>query len=406
MRTFSLFFALLIVINGYTLGFGKTLGLSLPQLFFPFIFVYAILGCGIREFVIPKLYIYFILYISIVNLLTAPEFSLSNVISIALFGFSIAFMLSYSLLDINDFLRFYKILVIVSIGFFAFQELNFKAFGLRPSGLVPGLPLMANSEGGDASYAEQLSKAYRSSSFFLEPSYFADFLGPFLGVSLFMMKGAQRYIYSAIITITLLVLGSGNGLLIMAIVWGFRMFKTVKNASFLAKVASVLFFASLIFATVLYFRSSEMGASVIERSSNLDSDRSASMRIYRGWAVYDDMPIIYKIVGANSHRIDSFIMNSSSSFLFEQNDKYLNTWQYIFITGGVIGFILFFLFLFSVYRNNTDLGKILVLLIVATSFTSSTYLSVGMLFYLVFAYKLKWQELETENENSYNADVE
>ena len=403
MRIFSLFFSLIIVINGYTLGFGKTLGLSFPQLLFPFLFLYAILGCRIRDFIIPKLFLYYILYISVVNLSTAPEFSLSNLISIALFGFSLAFMLSYSLLDIPTFLKAYKIIVIVCIAFFAIQELNFRAFGVRPSGLIPGIPLMANSEEGDASYIEHLKGVYRSSSFFLELSYFADFLGPFLGVSLFMMKGAQRYIYSAIITITLLVLGSGNGLLILGIVWGVRIIKTVKIASFIAKIASILLFASLIFVGVNYYTNSEMGASVIERGSNLDSDRSASMRIYRGWAVYDDMPTIYKIVGSNSHRIDSFIRNSSASFLFDQNDKYFNTWQYIFITGGIIGFILFLLFLLSLYRNNTDLGKTLILLTIVTSLTSSTYLSVGMLFYLVFAFKLKWQEREARYKLIFNA---
>lgn len=394
---FTCFVVLMPIMNSYTIPIGKEFGLSLPQLLFPFIAIVILLTRKRICFAIPKKFLYFGIYISIVNLVTSPTFSVFKLVPLSVIGFLFAIGLCLTYVDIKTFLKVYKWSVSIAICFFVFQELIYSLTGYRPDGLLRGIPLMANSIMGDDAYIDSLQSAYRSSSFFLEPSHFAEYITPLLGIELF--RGKRIGLYPVLITITLLFLRSGNGIIMLLALWSVWLFLSLKDGKLIKKTAIILVFIPLFFYAGKQYLASETGSIIAERSQNLNDGRSSYMRIIRGYLVYADMPLSQKILGTSDDNIPSIIKNSSVAYTFGDGESYFNAVQTVLITGGIIGFILYFIWLFSVFSKNLIPGKITLILLLLLSLTSSIYLSVSMVFYMTLAYKFQRISLDgTEPE--------
>lgn len=400
---FTCFVVLMPIMNSYTIPIGKEVGLSLPQLIFPFVAIIILLTKQRICFAIPKKFLYFGIYISIVNLVTTPTFSVVKLVPLSVIGFSFAIGLCLTYVDFKTFLKVYKWTVSIAIGFFAFQELIYSLTGYRPDGLLRGIPLMANTILGDDVYIDNLQSAYRSSSFFLEPSHFAEYITPLLGIELF--RGRRIGLYPVLITVTLLFLRSGNGIVMLIVLWSVWLFLSLKDGRSLKKIAVILVFIPLFFYVGKQYLASETGSVVAERSQNLNDGRSSYMRIIRGYLVYADMPLLQKILGTSDDNMPSIIKNSSVASTFGDGESYFNAVQRVLITGGIIGFLLYFIWIFSVFSENSIPGKITLILLLLLSLTSSIYLSVSMAFYMTLAYKFKQMSqcgVESEEKTKSN----
>lgn len=307
--------------------------------------------------------------------------------------------LFFSIINFGQFLRSYTVITYLSISFLYIQFL-FGAAGIQISGIATFLPLSFLDESDSATYLSKIStETWRYCSFFSEPALFAQYLMPFYALSLFLRKGKDRIIKCIIVSGALLLLRSGNALLILGIItlcfFIYSIFSSWSAKKFVGLVAVIILLA----VGGTYYLQSEDAAELMDRQEELYDDNketSGFFRIYRGYFVYEELSIFEKIFGANNTTLmDQAIQKSPVAYLFRENDYYFNTVQNILIKTGMVGCLIFIIFLISLYRRTNPAGKLIIITMIAISFVASMYLSNIMLIYLIFAYKLK-----KSNENS------
>ena len=170
---------------------------------------------SVKKDVIPKfLWIYFVYFIIITifsgvyNILEMP-----NRVAGVMFSF-LQFLMFFGCANIGFFYKSYKIAGIVTVIFFFLQEFSFHTTGYRISGIIPFLPLNPTFAAMDTfgSFQEYLSIVGRSTAFFSEPAHLAQFLLPFLAMSIYLERGINRWLLGGGTCIALFVLQSGNGI--------------------------------------------------------------------------------------------------------------------------------------------------------------------------------------------------
>ncbi len=241
--------------------------------------------------------------------------------------------------------KYYSFLVYCSCALFVVQEITFILSGARISGMIPGLPLVYQDI--SEAYIQRMLTVSRSSSFFLEPAYFAEFLFPFIIIKLFANTKKSRIEAIAVSAIMLLV-RSGTGVFLLLIVWGawffFGSFK--KSTKYSVAVALGFVFTALLlyggFEQSLYNRTQELD---FERGA-LGESSSGFIRFYRGYYYYAELPFINKLFGAPADVVDS-IMNLYYSFSVNKNSTFLNGAQTLLINYGFFSFVFYMRHLFQ-----------------------------------------------------------
>lgn len=314
----------------------------------------------------------------------------------------LAYMMFFDVIKLDSLLKYYKIVAIICISFFYIQEIFYYTIGYRISGLMTFLPLSLGIE-DTSSYFEHLSIAERSSSFFSEPSHFAQFLLPLFALIL-LEKQKVSYRWAIIIFITLLLLQSGNamiGMLAIVLVYIRKIFSTSS-----ARVKMGGFACCFLLLIVGYFYvTSIMGERLLERQSQVSGEMEHSsgfIRVFRGYYVFEVGSLADQIFGTNSRsQVESRIQQSKVSYLFRDNDMYFNMVQSVLIRTGYIGLLIFIVIIVTLWKRNNYQGKAILLAFISLSFTSSLYFSMTMALYLVLAQKIRQQNLCELKSNNF-----
>ena len=297
--------------NYYGYGF-VTLSFLLALL----LFVYAIRQRGYFAIVQPLCMIFYVLYFGVTRFLYNVSSLYAAIAPSIIFIFLLGGFLNREVI-LNNFLRFYRIIVLVNIAFLFFQESLYYAFGYRIIGILSFLPLTniggANFEASQ--YADTASMAARSSAFFSEPAHFAQFLLPLLIVELFYVRSKMAYVRSSVYVMALLVLASGNAVLGLGVIGIFLILYVLKHLHPLVSMAIVTFSIIIIGVSVNMVMETEYGEKLVERVEELEPDQtqvsSGFIRIFRGYYIWDEMDIKEKLIGINSiqevgEKINSF----------------------------------------------------------------------------------------------------
>lgn len=286
-------------------------------------------------------------------------------------------------------LRYYFIIVIFSLMFFYFQELYFWVLGSRIPGVIPFLEFSYYNDVSNEDIKNFQENTNRSSSFFLEPALYAQFLLPAL---IYNMKYKMKSIvYMCCIILAFILLRSGVGLIIsafcMLVFLHHIPFKTqFKKYSFI--VFSYLFFS----LALLWIAQTNYVVELTNRTSEFDSgnyESSGFVRILRGYYLFSDLPLINKFFGVGTSNLSNVIQKSSMAFMFGDNEVYLNGIQAILIGGGIIGLFLFLWMIYRLCMKVNFTGKMILTSFLVISFMASSYLSVIMLLYTVLALQFK-----------------
>lgn len=346
----------------------------------------------------PILLLYYFIYLLSVTFISC-FFNFSELIgrSFGVIHSFLVFALFFSIKDIDYLYKSYKYFVFAAITLFFAQEVSYAVTGVRISGLIPFLPLNSTFSDFENTYSfhDFLKLVKRSSSFFSEPAHFAQFLLPFLPLSLYLESGLKKAIYPSLVVISLYMLQSGNGIIGLSVL---LVIYTVYYFHYLSigyKVVLVVF-VSFFFVFVAHFLAdSEIGQQYLGRSGELLSttdsaeDASGFVRIYLGYYVYNEYDIFEKIIGINNFvEIQSKISQSSYGSLLN-GVLYFNTIQNYLIKAGLIGLLFFLLLLRKIYRENNICGKSIVITFFVLSFMSSMYLTPVMILYLLFALRIR-----------------
>lgn len=367
--------------------FGINAGKILMFLYFLFLLVF-----GKKKKYLPKPLKLFLIYA-----FTIPQFVaillgytsnfVGSYITLTLYILCLCFSIPY--INICLFKKYYSVVIVIAIGVFTLQEISALLTGARFSALIPFLTLY---NGVPASqFASVIANESRSCSLFVEPSHFAQYLAPFLAISLCELSKKNKLFdgMSVIVSMVLLLLRSGNGLLMLAFIWMLHLlFVDIKWSK---KIFIVI---PLVFVGLLYtlprLAESEQGQEILERQKTMEMDysgesRSATIRIYRGFFVYGDAPAVVKILGVGLGGADDVIDKSSYNWMFFK-EHYLNNASGLLISYGVLGTILFLLFLFS-FRIKKEKGTNLALWgFIILCFMESFMFDTRMLLYLCAIY--------------------
>lgn len=305
------------------------------------------------------------------------------------------------LFDLKIGLKLYRVIAFVCIIFFLFQEYSYYTLGMRPSGIISFLPLNIDYINEISSYIQTRANSDRSSSFFSEPSYFAQFLLPLLILELFIINKRTKINIVSIflILVTLLLLQSGGGIIgLSLVIMGYVATVIRRNLhKFLILIPLISITAAFFILNIV---NSKYNFQILNRGSELSGEiaySSGFVRVYRGYYVFKEYPLIQKIFGINNpESLNPYINKSEvSSFFYREGDQYFNTIQLHLLFLGFTGLCIFFLIIRKLYIKNSLSGKMIILLYCLLSFMEYIYLNNVMTLYFILAYSLKEEEMQS-----------
>jgi hypothetical protein len=350
----------------------------------------------------PKYFWMFFLYMFLLRFLNYVDFSFSNFFSFNLIVFGLFLGISCKHFDLTYGLKIYQTIVLICCCFFFLQEVMFLISGTRVVGLLSWFPL--NTGMSNADYIRLFSLHDRSASFFLEPAHFAQYISPLLAVQLFKNKKPVINFYAILISVTLLLLRSGTGVIIMSIIWIIWIFFHLRNSSLIKRLSIILILLPAFFSGVYLYLSSELGKSIAERGSEFtdySSTTSAYVRIIRGYELLYDFPVLNKLFGMNPpSRLQLFISKGEMSFLFPENDLLFSGIQSVLVFGGVVGLLIFSFHFHFLLKKTCIESRIVGIAFIIMSFISPIYLMGEMLlcYSIMYSYKIKYNSTESKLE--------
>lgn len=343
----------------------------------------------------PKYIIVYWLYCAIALVVLSNTFKITYLIpgGISTFIFFIMLGVLLSQGDNSALLKYFRLIFVPIAILFVTQEVSFKVTGSR---FCFYLPISSDTVNyGDLTF-KQLEAVYkfndRSASLFMEPAYFAEFLLVHLVLELFSGDNVDKLYtpWAILICLILLILRSGTGLMGLALLVTIKLLSFYKRKRSKNLIALILIVLPLIYFGSVYYLSTEVGESMMKRSSELtDQSGSSYDRIFRGLELFNAMPLLNQCIG-----IDPSIFRASNMYNGVETLKdgmLYNGFQTVLISYGFIGTFLILLVYISIYRKSSILTKSALLLLLLLSWIESLYLTPLMLILTVIAYTSKRQ---------------
>lgn len=391
-------------IEPYALSDGGTAMFKLFMLLNILFFLYK----GRRQKYENKLFNHFVLYaLSIPTIIAILYGYTSSVIgsylTLLLFVFNLILVIPHVRVPLLR--QYYKYAIFICIVVFCLQELSYYATGTRFMALIPYFHTIY--AGVDMnSFIAKMSMEDRSCSMFLEPSHFAHFLLPFLAMELGFLHDEGKLLnrLTIIISIVLLFLRSGNGLIVMAIIWVFA----VLFSNLSRPIKYYVIFPLALFVSIYgfsAFSNTEMGQSILERTEELNTNitevNSGFIRVWRGYYIFEEQPTIVQLFGVGYGGLENAVHNSRLQWMFfSSTDTYVNNVQAFLLSYGIIGTILFLLFLYKLCDKKSFSTSLVVITFISLCFLDNFFWSSKMLFILSIPVALNYSKYSQHETNT------
>jgi hypothetical protein len=229
-------------------------------------------------------------------------------------------------------------------------------------------------------------------SLFSERAHLVQYLAPYIALCLFsktLIKG-HRMLKAVLTSVVVISAVSGNGIIVVLIVWFlyFFMYSEIKKQY---RIFAVVVGMVLIVGTYEVLKGIPMYQEMFNRlfidvSGSSYSSTKADYRIYRGFDLYLQLPLNGKIFGvgynhmqifANKFNIVSQYDNSWSTY------EYFSTITQLLLYFGVIGVTLFYKHLSALVWKSADVVKGMIVVMVALWFSSSMFLNNYHIMYML-----------------------
>lgn len=299
--------------------------------------------------------------------------------------YAITFPIFVKAIDYVFLKKVYTIIVFLLSAIFICQELLYYSTGIRFSALIPFLELNYDMEMEDF-IANQVIKT-RSSSMFLEPAHFAQYLVPCLALNMGDLINKKKLMNVTVLFISLILffLQSGSGMIMLGILYYLYFKKQKIKTSYLLGLFIILIALVLI---VDLNANESIIAALFERRNEFTANKneigSGMIRVIRGYYVYSDFPLLGKIFGVSNGVVGDVVMNSSAKWMFN-DETYLNNFQKLIIGYGIIGTALFIKYMKSLYAKGVFSGNAILTCFIAVSFMENMFFDSKMLFYMCIA---------------------
>jgi hypothetical protein len=378
-KAFNFLLALFPILSGYGLSLSLDFGSIL-------LFVFG-MGCVLaypRKFRITMPVGYMAFFV--VALLLALFWARNVPLRLLLFSVNLCFACCYA--EKDKLWKYYSVIVWMCATFFLVQEVSFLLFGSRPGGLLPFLPTIYGGDTGSRIAAVSIDE--RSSSFFLEPSYCAQFMIPYVAICLFSSKkdSLKKAIAASIIIV---LIRSGVGIILLGLIWIFWFL--FSNLKFGVKICSLILALSLVGA--LIYTNSGILSYFSGRSGELLSftgeeqyQSSGFIRFFRGYFAFAAVPTLDKLLGMNPTVVHFFL---ERSIYFGTDESYfINGMQTLLFYHGIVGTVLYIRHLVLIpYKFGSKSLIVMSVCIIILLLSESFYLSSRLFLMTVFMYLIR-----------------
>jgi hypothetical protein len=322
--------------------------------------------------------------VSLIILIFNSEFSLSEVgkrlLRDAFYVFLI-FLFAQKFFDVKFALELYKKLTIFTCTYLILQCISFYIFHYTLPWVIPGLEFNFSNRDMESyfqHYVAMYQYIFRPTSVFVEPAQFAHFVAPYLILTLFSLNRLEKqdYILAIFVSISMLLSTSANAYVFMLVIWALWYIFSLIGVQKHNNVA-VLFGAGVFAVIVLFFLNSYSNIfdAVISRFDNIGNGVSGStnVRLLRGVYLFDALDPIYQILGIGFGSFSDFSSSYSITTMYDTKTEYMNSISYILVSSGITGLLIYLFTLYKISNMGILTVKMLILLLLVMSISSSVY---------------------------------
>ena len=286
-------------------------------------------------------------------------------------------------------LRYYRILVYVAIGFFVIQEVSSLLFGYRPTLYLPFFE-MYYSDLDMASFSESRTSMARSSSFFLEPSHFAQYILPYFCVVFSKYcKDKNNLLELIFFSLVLFFLKAGVGYITLIVVFFYYILKS-DSLKLYQRVFIVFIGVSGVLVATIVFSNTEFMSSILGRMDEFSIEvdpygsQSGFIRIWRGYFIYGAMDTLNQIFGVSVAGVD-YVSNAVYIPGSRFEGSFSNGIQGLLIMGGVVGLVLFLRYIISLCKKLDFTGRLIIIAMMTLFFIEHMLNTPKMFLYILLA---------------------
>lgn len=326
----------------------------------------------------------------LVSLVTGlPGNYLTSFFPVPLILYSMAFCVLLPNLNMDSVLKYYKILVYAAVALFIVQEIGFHILGTRPTLYLPLEMYYDDSTLNE--FAESRASMDRSSSFFLEPAHFAQYILPYYCVVVYNTLRNRKISWDFLsLTAVLLLLQSGCGFVgLLGIIVSVLLIKGLVPAK--VKIALVIALAAGLLIIVYFFISNPVVVELLSRLDEVTSleveaygAQSGFLRIWRGYFIYGVLEPIYKVFGVGIGSLEYV-----AKLLYIPGSRYegsfMNGIQTLLVTGGIIGTFLFARFFFKMYKRTSYESRLILICMISIFFVEHMLFTPKMFLFILIA---------------------
>lgn len=239
---------------------------------------------------------------------------------------------------------------------------------------------------------------FRPSGFFQEPGYAVQFMIPGLIFAFFRLNklgiNLHRIIEVIIISVAIVLTTSTQGILLVPVVA--LLYLASELIGHKRRKLGYILIGMLIIILGAYFLQSGLFENAVEKLSRNTGGSSTSMRIYRGFAVFEALPFLYKLIGIGHGNLGAFVTENGISTIYDKGIaayyEYANGISMALLYYGLIGFV-FVVAIFADFFLKTQAEfRVLAFVFLILSLVSGAFMSVQLVYFgsLIFmGYKAK-----------------
>lgn len=231
------------------------------------------------------------------------------------------------------------------------------------------LPFLPGMESTTRLYTESI----RPSSFFWEPAAFVTFLMVPLFISLYQKK----YVWTAIIILSMFLSTSSTGILMSMVM--LAVYILTQKVKFWARVFVVVLGIGLLYGLT---HSSYFSAG-IEKIENTDPEKNA--RIMNGYFLFQAMSKEQVVLGVDAANIDEYY-SKHSGYYFGEGSVFVPAFWLTLAKYGIFGLSCFFMVYISILKKDKATFPYIVVLFMSMLFQSMSIGSSGFAYQLVCLY--------------------
>lgn len=312
------------------------------------------------------------------------------------FYFFYIFILGKRYFNYKIFKSYFSKLILVLAAFVLLQVLVYYSTGY----LIPGFILDAKLNDGNFTGLEMYNSILRygsnngyikPSGFLCEPAHCAHFFFLYLLMNLFDDKRIRvKYFKCVFVSFAMVATMSTSAFLELVISWLFWLLYQKKISVF---IKSAIILLCVCVSLVLLNSTNNSFMAVIERFTNIflggDSvTESASLRVLKGFDVFNSMPFYYKIFGVGFGGYNSAV-NNGIIFVsgYDLSNEYLNTISYLLVSSGILGTSLFVVGVLKSFFKKHIMQKILTISMIVLFFGTSIYCTVIFICFMLIIMK-------------------